>query len=57
MDEYKNKELSLYILSNKSEALLIEICKLGCGIYWSGNTCADAAELSVSTAAVLVHPM
>ena len=57
MDEYKNKELTLYILSNKSEALLIEICKLGCGIYWSGNTCADAAELSVSMAAVLVHPM
>ena len=55
MDEYKNKELSLYILSNKSEALLIEICKMGCGIYWSSTTCAVAAQLATSTAATLVH--
>ena len=55
MDEYKNKELSLYILSNKSEALLIEICKLGCWIYWSSTTCAVAALLAVEAAATLVH--
>ena len=51
----KNKELSLYILSNKSEALLIEICKMGCGIYWSSTTCAVAALLAVEAAATLVH--
>ena len=51
----KNKELSLYILSNKPVALLIEICKMGCGIYWSSTTCAVAALLAVEAAATLVH--